>query len=258
MLPSVVVVGAQRCGTTTLYRLLRDHPQVVRPAFRKGIGYFDLEFERGERWYRGHFPVERVAAVRTVRHGPPVTFEISGYYLFHPLAAERMAASLPGVRVVAMVRDPCERAYSAYRHEYARGFEHETFEDALDLEPQRLAGEVERMVADPTYRSHSHRHHAYVGRSQYAPQLQRMAAAVGRDRVLTLDADRFFADPGREFAHLVDWLGLTPWTPSDVGVFNARPGKPMSPALRRRLMTSFEESDSQMHEFLGREPSWRT
>ena len=68
----------------------------------------------------GTFP----APDRSVAQGPRAqTFEISGYYMFHPLAAERMAKALPNAQIVALVRDPVERAYSAYRHEYARGFE---------------------------------------------------------------------------------------------------------------------------------------
>ena len=63
--PTFLVVGAQRCGTTTLYRMLSEHPQVVRPTTSKGIGYFDLEYTRSFNWYRGHFPVEALAKRRT-------------------------------------------------------------------------------------------------------------------------------------------------------------------------------------------------
>ncbi len=95
------------------------HPQVVRPAFHKGINFFDLNYYRGLTWYRGHFPVARVAQATTARHGGPMTFEASGYYMYHPFAMERMARDLPGVKLVVMLRDPVERAFSAYKHESA-------------------------------------------------------------------------------------------------------------------------------------------
>ena len=67
--------------------------------------------------------------------------------MFHPLAARRIGADLPNVKVIAMVRDPVERAYSAYKHEFARGFEWEkSFGRALELEDERLAGEIERIL----------------------------------------------------------------------------------------------------------------
>jgi hypothetical protein len=254
MLPDFLVVGAQRCGTTTLYRLLADHPSVVRPLFSKGTGYFDVNYRHSWAWYRGHFPVASVAALRAPR---PVTFESSGYYMYHPLAAGRIAADLPAARLVVLVRDPVERAYSAHRHELLRGFETEPFERALELEPERLAGEEERLRADPTYESFSHRHHSYVARGRYAGQVERLREAVGADRVLVVDANRFFDDSHAVFAEIQEWLGLPVWQPAHVGVSNARPRDPMPPALRRVLGTEFEASDRALVPLLGAVPSWR-
>jgi hypothetical protein len=254
--PGVIVVGAQRCGTTTLYRVLSEHPDLVRPTFSKGIFFFDLNYERGERWYRGHFPIAAIAR-RRVPGPAPVAFESSGYYSFHPLAAGRIGRDLPGVRIILMVRDPVERAYSAYKHELARGFETESFERALELESERLDGEVERMIADPGYESFDHRHHAYVTRGCYAEQVERLQAAVGADHVYVMDADDFFADPVAQVAELFDWLGLTPWTPSEVQQWNARPGDGLTPELRERLRERFAPHDERLAELTGRTPSWR-
>jgi hypothetical protein len=257
MQPSFLIVGVQRCGTTTMYRLLSDHPDVRRPTISKGIGYFDRRYEKGPRWYRAQFPVSSLAG-RLGRDGrPPVSFESSGYYCYHPLAAGRIARDLPQIKLVVLVRDPVERAYSAYKHELARGFETETFERALALEPERLAGEVERMLTDPTYESFSHRHHSYVARGQYAEQIVRLHEAVGKDAVYVIDADHFFADPGAEFAALTEWLGLTWRAPDSVQRWNARPGEPIPAAIRRRLLDHFEPHDAALAELTGRMPSWR-
>ena len=254
--PSFVIVGAQRAGTTTLYRVLSDHPAVARPTVSKGIGYFDLNYHRGSRWYTGHFPLAWLARRK---HGPAAaTFESSGYYLFHPLVPERIARDLPGLRVVVMVREPVERAYSAHRHELARGFEDQEFEQAVALEEERLAGEVERIIADPTYESFHHRHHAYLARSRYSEQVDRFIDALGHDQVYVVDADVFFADPDTEFDRLRTWLGLPEWKPQNVEQWNARPRTPMDPALRERLERHFEPYDARLAEQMGRTPSWRT
>ncbi len=252
--PEVVVVGAQRCGTTTLFRLLSDHPDVMRPSFSKGIGFFDLEYRRGMRWYRAHFPLRRPAWLFG-RRARRLTFESSGYYCYHPLAAERIARDLPGVRVVMLVRDPVERAWSAYKHERARGFEDLDFEEALDREPERLSGEVERLRTEPGYRSFEHRHHSYLARGRYFEQVTRLQAALGSDRVRVVDAGRFFEDPAAEFTELTEWLGLPGHPPESVDRWNARPGD-LEPALRRRLEEYFAPHDRALAGLVGWTPSW--
>lgn len=257
MLPRFLVVGAQRCGTTTLFRLLGDHPCVVPPMFSKGIGYFDLDYDRGWAWYRGHFPLRSTARLQTRRHGEAVTFESSGYYMYHPLAPARIARDLPDARLVVLLRDPVERAWSAFKHESARGFETEPFGRALDLEDERLAGEAERMRAEPGYQSFHHRHHSYVRRGRYAEQIAVLREAVGADRVLVVDANRFFADPFSEFAGVLDWLGLPQWRPAQIEAHNARPSDAMPDAVQQRLRRAFAEPDAALAELLGRPPSWR-
>lgn len=256
LLPDIVVVGAQRAGTTTLFRLLEAHPQLVRPTLVKGTGFFDDDFHRGLRWYAGHFPL-RWTARRLPRGGSPRTFECSGYYLFHPLAAERIARHLPGAHVVVMLRDPVERAHSAHRHERARGFDDLDFTEALRREPERLAGEGERLVAVPGSTSFHHRHHAYLGRSHYAEQVRRLREALGPDRVHLVEADRFFAEPQKEFRRLQEALGLEPWDCGEVAAWNARPGAGIEPALRERLRAEFVRDDEELSTWLGHPPIWR-
>jgi hypothetical protein len=250
MQPAFLVIGAQRAGTTTLFRLLGEHPSVVRPTVTKGIGYFDVGYRHGPRWYAAHFPLRW-------RRGGQVTFESSGYYSFHPLAAGRIAADLPGVKVVLMVRDPVDRAYSAHSHEVARGFEDLDFEAALAAEPARLDGASEWLAEHPEAEHAEHRHHAYLARGRYAEQLDRFAAALGRDRVRAVDFDRFVDSPGEELQQLFAWLGLPDWQPERVGHENARSRSPLAPELRASLMAQFEEWDARLEPFLGHRPSWR-
>jgi hypothetical protein len=259
MLPDFLLVGAQRSGTTSLHRALAQHPSVVTPLFHKGVHYFDVDYDRGMRWYRGHFPVAAAARRRVDSSlGGPRTFESSGYYMHHPLAPQRIAQDLPGVRLVVVLRDPVERSYSAHRHEFARGFEtEESFERAVELEPERLAGEVDRMVADSSYRSFSHRHHSYLDRSQYVTQVRTLFDLFGRDRVHVLDSESFFSRPAEEFEQVLDFLRLSSWQPPSFDRHNARPRAPMSDATRQRLNRHFDPYDAELSSLLGRPLAWR-
>jgi sulfotransferase family protein len=252
MLPDFLIVGGQRCGTTSLFEALAQHPAVHRPHGRKGIHYFDVSYHRGMAWYRGHFPL----AIRPAAHA--VTGESSPYYMFHPLAAERIARDLPEVKLVVALRDPVERAYSAHAHESARGYETEPFARAIEMEPERLRGEAERLRGDPHSRSHSHRHHAYLARGRYIEQLERMEALVGRARIHVVDSGAYFAAPGPVFGALLGFLGLDRSPPIAIGRHNSRPRGDLAPALRRRLSEYYEPYDERLAQWLGRAPSWRT
>ncbi|GGO70252.1 sulfotransferase domain-containing protein [Nonomuraea cavernae] len=255
MLPGFLLVGTQRGGTTSLWRALTAHPAVVPPLFHKGVHYFDVNYPRGRHWYRGHFPVRALATRRA--SAPPVTGESAGYYMHHPLAPGRIAKDLPGVRLLVVLRDPVERAYSAHMHELARGFETEPFERALELEPQRLDGELARIEADPGYVSHSHRHHSYVDRGHYADQLDRLFTLFGRDRVHVLFAEDLFAGFEREYDRILAFLGLPSWRPATLGRDNARPRSPMPESVRRDLDAHFLPYDERLARLLGVVPPWR-
>jgi hypothetical protein len=256
--PTFLMVGAQRCGTTSLFRALMVHPNVLRPVMHKGVNYFDLAYDKGESWYLGHFPLRANAR----RHAAPgrsaaETFEASGYYMFHPHAARRIAADLPDVKIVAMVRDPVERAYSAYKHEYARGFETSSFDEALRLEDGRVEPELALMLADESFQSDIYRHQAYRRRGHYAEQLRAFDELLGAGRVHVVDSGRFFTEPEKEYSKLLAFLGLPAVMPASFDQFNARPGTPMSPDAEAMLRTHFETHDKALEDFLGWRPSWR-
>jgi hypothetical protein len=254
MLPGFLIVGAQRCGTTSMYRALSGHPTIRKAILHKGVHYFDMNYDRGPGWYRAHFALAA---------GRPLTFESSPYYLFHPLAAERIAADLPGVKLIVLVRDPVERAYSAHAHELARGFETEPFERAVELEPNRLDGEAERIVTMPGYLSHSHQHHAYLARGRYAEQLDRLERLFGRDRIHVVDSGDFFAKPEPVYEAVLDFLGVAGSSGRAGRGYpaferhNARPRSPIPETLRARLHQHFMPLDEGLTRWLEQIPSWR-
>jgi hypothetical protein len=258
MTPSFLIVGAQRCGTTSLYRALSQHPAVLKAVWHKGVHYFDLNYGMGPAWYRAHFPLELQARRVRRRLGvDAVTFESSPFYMLHPLAAERIARDLPGVRLVVLVRDPVERAYSAHAHELARGYETEPFARALALEPERLAGEAARMASDPGYVSHALQHHAYRLRGEYADQLERMERLVGHDRLHVIDSGDFFSQPEPVYAGLLEFLGLPALGRPEFARHNARPRRDMPGSLAAGLADHYEPFDARLERWLGGPPSWR-
>jgi hypothetical protein len=176
--------------------------------------------------------------------------------MFHPLAAERIDRDLPGVKLLVLLRDPVERAYSAHAHELARGFESEDFRTALDLEESRLAGEAERLT-EAGSTSHSHQHHGYVQRGRYVEHLERLETVFGRDRLHVVDSHRFFTEPEPVYDDVLRFLGLPRGGYPTFERHNARPRSPMPEDLRARLDEHFAPYDERLAEWLGRPVSWR-
>jgi hypothetical protein len=247
-LPDFLVIGAQRAGSTSLFAQLCAHPGVAAPS-HKEIHYFDLQSFRGPRWYRSHFPPVASSRGR-------ITGEASPYYLFHPAVPARVAEALPEVRLIALLRDPVARAYSHYQLSVRDGHEQLDFEEALRAEPERLAGEEERLLADGAYRSHAHRHQSYAARGAYAEQLRRWHGHVAPERLLVISSEELFADPGGATGAVLEFLGLDAEDAPPLPVRNQRPYPPMSDQARSLLEGRFEEPNRQVYELVGRDLGW--
>ncbi len=233
-----------------------QHHRVVRPSFHKGVNYFDINYHRGPDWYAGHFPLRRTATRRVPPGTQPVVFEASGYYMFHPLALERAVRDLPNVKLIAMLRDPVERAFSAWKHESARGFETEPFMVALAREDERLAGESERLTSEPGYYSKAHRHHAYRHRGEYLDLLRPVTQLVPRAQLHIMYSEDFFVSPDREFRVLTDFLGIPPQKGMQFERFNARPSTSMPSDARTYLTEHFRPRRGPLEDFVGRSAPW--
>lgn len=254
-LPDFLVVCAQKCGTTALYAYLRWHPGITGPAWKE-VSYFDRHYRRGEAWYRGQFPSRprlRLTERRTGRR--PLVGEASPSYVLHPLAPERVAALVPDVRLVVLLRDPVDRAYSHYNHEVALGREPLSFEEALDAEPQRLRGELERL-GEVDYFSRPWWDHTYLARGRYAEQLERWLAVFPREQLLVLASERLRREPAGTYGRVLEHLGAAPHALASYPAVFERDYEPMAPATRARLERYFAPHNERLFELLGEALRW--
>lgn len=223
----------------------------------KEIHYFDRHYNRGVAWYLGHFPTRLQAARLSQRVGRDVALgEASPYYLFHPLVPERVAAVLPDCRFIVLLRDPVERAISHYFHEVDLGVETLPLGDALEAERSRLEGEAERLRAEPTYVSFSHRHYSYVSRGLYADQLRRWFAAFPRNQFLILDSADLFRDPELTYRRVLTFLGLGADAMPSFAVHNATNHHDADVGVVDRLVSRFSGPNDELYELIGTRYDW--
>lgn len=245
-LPDFLVIGAQKAGTTALYAYLRWHPQITGPSWKE-VSFFDRHWWRGEPWYRGQFPL---------RSGGKLVGEASPSYLFHPLAPERARAVVPEAKLVALLRDPVDRAYSQYQHEVSLGREPLSFEDALAAEAERTRGEVERLVADPKAFSTAWWDHTYASRGRYAEQLERWLIAFPREQLLIVTTEELGERPAETYASILAFLGAAPHELDEYPRVFERDYEPMQEETRRALAARFAEPNRRLERLLGRPLGW--
>jgi sulfotransferase family protein len=255
-LPDVVMVGAMRSGTTSLFRALADHPDVYMHE-AKELHFFDEHYARGLEWYAAQFA--RGTNAQIIGEATP-------NYLYDADAIRRLAGDVPGVKVLVVLRSPVDRAYSHYHMLRARGREGRTWQQVVDEEIDSGRPGV-------------------IDRSRYAYQLDRMYAALPRDRCHILPLERLRDEPRAEFSKVCEFLGIRFAAPESLGkrvnaYFRIRspfvrraasqpclPGRvrnavarvnqvecsyePMSPDTRRRLEASFLAERTRVIELAG-------
>jgi len=268
ILPGFIIIGAQRAGTTSLFYYLRRHPDVRRPSsgdrsvyWPKELHFFDERYDRGLDWYRTFFPLAIERRIAHMRGRGLVAGEATPYYLFHPLVPERVAASLPDVRLIALLRDPIERAYSHYQLMFRTGREKLSFEDAVAAEEKRLAREdviggegVRTKRGALTHQQHRHR--AYITRGLYADQLERWYAHFPREQLMVIRAEDFLSRPSEIYSDVLRFLGVREWQPADFVARNRGSYAPIDPELRAQLEERFAEPNARLGALLGWERTW--
>ena len=217
-LPHFLVLGTQKGGTTSLQKLLEQHPGVYLPSCKE-VHYFSMHADESPSWYAAHYQAARWGQKRG---------DITPFYLFHPKAPERIHKLLPKVLLIALLRDPVERTLSQYFHARRHGFETLNLDEALAAEPQRLA----------TGEAYSFQKHSYVARSRYLEQLDRYEALFPKKRMLILKSEDLFDHTKEVWGRIQHFLKLKQIPlPMDLPRANAGQGEAdrIEPIIRSQL-----------------------
>jgi hypothetical protein len=245
-LPGAMIIGAMKCGTSSLHNYLVQHPDVVEPL-RKEVHYFDVNFGCGERWYRAHFGRQ---------DEPGLNLDSSPYYLYHPLAPQRAHALVPDARLIVLLRDPVRRAYSQYWHQVHQKRETLSFEDAIAAETDRVGADAERLARGEIERSVVHQRFSYLGRGRYAEQLEAWLGVYPAGQLRVWRFEDLVADPLAVTNDVLAWLGLAPLAHARLEPRNTRRYPPMAEVTAARLREYFAPHNAALEALLGRAMRW--
>jgi len=267
-MPDFLIIGGQRCGTSSLYYYLTEQ-HGISSAATKEVHYFDDFFARGINWYQAQFPTNAYKySVEHFRNRHFLTGEASPYYIFHPNAPRRISAVLPHIKLILLIRNPIDRAYSQHWLEVKGRYETLSFEEAIKCEQDRIAGEREKMLSDENYHSFKHRRYTYLTRGIYIDQIEYWMNFFPREQFLFLKTEDLYSNPASIVRQTLEFLGIPGKeidtnreykkykVPSKTGYRTKDSAPKIDPNTRKYLVEYFKPHNARLYEFLGRDLEW--
>jgi hypothetical protein len=257
-LPNFLIVGFPKCGTTSLYEYLIQHPS-IHSASGKEIDYFDRLYERGLSWYRMSFPTNFTKINNeTFLKKTFQTGEATPRYMVHPHSLDRIKTDLPNAKFIVLLRNPIERAYSHFNMNFKNDYEYRTFEDALNHEKKRVEGRYEKMKKNENYYSWDYDLYAYLEHGKYVDKLKRWMNVFPKDQFLIIQSEEFSKDPSKIYNETLEFLGLPKYNLKHYKRYKQREykDKNIDPKLREKLSEYFKPYNDELYEFLGKKFDW--
>ena len=253
-LPDFIIIGAQKSGTSSLHSYLTQHPQLL-PAYKKEIHFFDGglnpgvdNFEKGQAWYRAHFPLNKNIS------NHQKTFEASPLYIFHPIAPKRIFDLVPKVKIIAVLRNPTERAISHYFHQRRKNREPLSIYEALQEEEKRL----EPVIKEKDYKNDIFIRNSYKSRGLYKYQLERYLNYFSWQQILVINSEDCFAKPDKTLKRVFDFVGVdTEFNVQDLNPRNVASNKSdVPPEVYEYLNSYFLPHNQALYELVGESYGW--
>lgn len=239
MYPNFFIVGAAKAGTSSLDRYLSQHPQIYIPPKKEAhyfsIPDFPLRFTGPGDDGMNEFTIrdkETYTSLFTPAENHLAVGESSVFYLYYPGTAERIYQEVPAAKIIIVLRNPVDRAFSAYMHLIRDERETLTFEASLEQEPARRNAHFEPMWL-------------YKALGLYASQVERYLATFGHQQVKVVLFEEFVRNPQATLEELFAFLQVDPFFEVDTSLRLNESGKPKS-----RLVYNFVSQPHPLKELL--------
>ena len=213
--------------------------------------------KRGDLWYRSNFPTSllRYYFYKKTKQ-KLLSGEASPNYLFYPTVPSRMKAILPDIKLIVILRNPVDRAYSHYNHKVRQNNEMLSFEKAIELEEERCAGEKERLIKDPDFVPTNYRYYSYLARGVYADQLENWFRHYSKKQFLILTTEDFSKNLQQTLDQIFDFLDVPPFQVENLKNLNVGNYKTMNKDTRKFLIEYFKPHNEKLSKLLQHNFDW--
>lgn len=244
--PNFIIIGAEKCGTSSLYHYLRRHPAML-PPIEKEIDFFDIEYEQGLDWYLAHFPA-------IPRQGGWLTGETSPNYLYSGAAPERVHQHFPTAKLIVILRNPVDRTISRFNMMVRNGAERRSFEQAMSEEMGQFNQALAKQAGNirlPLLNGHRH-----IGNSLYYYHLQRWLKYFSREQLLILRSEDLFEQPEATIQQLYQFLEIAHHSETSYPKHNAGDYPPIDATSYAELANFFKPHTQKLENLIGQSLNW--
>ena len=256
LLPDFIIIGAQKCGTTSFYDYLIKHP-AIHVARQKEIHFFEADFQSGLIFYKRNFPTKiEKYFVKNIERKKFITGEATPEYLHHPLVPKRLVKTIPNIRLIILLRNPVDRAYSHYNFNVRKGWEKTSFEEAIQLEESRLNGEVDNIFKNESYSAKNFKHYSYLGRGRYFEQINYWQTYFPKKQFFFIQTEDLEKNPQKILKKTFNFLELDHFEIDEMQRLNVGNYKKMAHETRLKLIEYFKPHNEKLYNFLGKKFEW--
>jgi len=279
-LPDFIIIGAMKGGTTSLYDYLNQHPQIL-PCITKEPYYFSQFYDRGIKWYKSCFTHTYVEEFKKkILQKKFLTGEGSPNYYWYPHAAKRVHDTVPNAKIILLLRNPINRAYSEYDmrlrfsifgkgeivSRVARLDELKlegkgtlvgiTYEDAIEMENEVIKGKWEKMVNDDTYFSGKFNTKAFLAKGIYINFIKNWKKLFPENQFLIIQSEKLFENAFETTNQVLKFLDLPPLSKLDFHIQGKGSYNEMNSETRKKLVDYFKPYNKELYDYLGKDFGW--
>ena len=256
VIPDFLVIGAKRCGTTSLYQHLSEHPCISRSP-RDNIGFFNENYHLGINWYKSLFPTVFYKKKMESKNKHCLFFDVTSTYMEEELTAKNVYEVNPNQKIIVILRIPVDRAYSHYHVNVKEKSEKRSFEDAIFEEMNRIKSERIIQNKNKNLRVFTPNNIHYLKKGFYALQLKSWFKIFPREQILVLSTEEFQEDQNLIYKKIFDFLNIPNMKIKSTEKMEKGNYIPMKHDTRNLLLDYFRQCNHELFELINSEFDWK-
>ena len=256
VIPDFLVIGAKRCGTTSLYQHLSEHPCISRSP-HDNIGFFNENYHLGINWYKSLFPTVFYKKKMESKNKQCLFFDVTSTYMEEELTAKNVYEVNPNQKIIVILRNPVDRAYSHYHVNVKEKSEKRSFEDAVFEEMNRIKSERIIQNKNKNLRVFTPNNIHYLKKGFYALQLKSWFKIFPREQILVLSTEEFQEDQNLIYKKIFDFLNIPNMKIKSTEKMEKGNYISMKHDTRNLLLDYFRQYNHELFEFINSEFDWK-